>query len=73
MKRKLFDLCAQLCDGTIERRSRWISDEWLSAELAKDSSLDRWVDLPNEFLEHGVTYPLSYEQEHPTEDGSGNT
>jgi hypothetical protein len=61
MKCKLFDLCAQLCDGTIERRSRWISDEWLSAELARDPRLDRWVDLPDEFVTHGITHPLPYE------------
>ena len=61
MQRFLFDLCAQLTDGTIERRSRWISDEWLARELAIDPRLDRWVDLPEEFVREGVTHPLPYE------------
>lgn len=62
MRRQLFDLCAQLPDGTIERRSPWISDEWLARELAADPRLDRVVDLPEEFVRNGVTYPLPYEQ-----------
>lgn len=61
MKRYLYELCAQLCDGQIERRSPWISDEWLAAELAKDPTLDRLVDLPEEFLRDGVTYALPNE------------
>lgn len=61
MKRYLFDLCAQLRDGTIERRSPWISDDWLAAELAKNPDLDRLVDLPEEFLRDGVTHALPYE------------
>lgn len=63
MRRQLFDLCAQLRDGTIERRSPWISNEWLRAELAKDPRLHRFVDLPDEFVKHGVTYPLPYEED----------
>lgn len=59
-KRQLFDLSSQLRDGTVERRSPWISDEWLRAELAKDPRLDRRVDLPDEFMMHSVTYPLPY-------------
>lgn len=61
MQRFLFDLCAQLTDGTVERRSRWISDEWLARELAADPRLDRLVDLPEEFVREGVTHPLPYE------------
>lgn len=57
MQRFLFDLCAQLTDGTVERRSPWISDEWLARELAADPNLDRIVDVPL----NGVTYPLPYE------------
>ncbi len=62
MQRYLFDLCAQLTNGTVERRSPWISDEWLARELAVDPQLDRMVDLPEEFVRNGVTYPLPYEQ-----------
>ncbi len=66
---QVFYLCAQLRDGTVERRSPWISDEWLRAELAKDPSLNRWVDLPDEFVEHGITYPLPYEEEQTVGNG----
>lgn len=58
MKRFLFELCAHLGDAGVERRSHWISDDWLAAELARDSNLDRVVDLPDEFVLRGVTYDL---------------
>jgi len=58
MKRYLFELCAYLGEAGVERRSPWISDEWLAAELARDPNLDRLVELPVEFLRDGVTYDL---------------
>lgn len=61
MQRRLLDLCALLTDGTIERRSPWISDEWLAEQIAADPRLDRFVDLPDEFVEDGVWHPLPYE------------
>lgn len=61
MQRYLFDLCAQLTSGVVERRSPWISDQWLARELAADPRLDRLVELPDEFVREGVTHPLPYE------------
>lgn len=61
MQRILLDLCARLTDGRVERRSPWISDEWLTEELARDPRLDRLIDLPEEFIRDGVTHPLPYE------------
>lgn len=61
MQRRLWELCAQLTDGTVERRSPWISDEWLAKELAENPRLDRLVDIPEEYVRDGVTHPLPYE------------
>ena len=58
MQRYLFELCAYTDEAGIERRSRWISDNWLAAEVALDPNLDRLVQLPIEFLREGVTYDL---------------
>lgn len=58
MKRYLFELCAYLGEAGVERRSRWISDEWLRTELARDSNLDRVVELPSEFVIDGVSHTL---------------
>lgn len=56
MKRFLFELCAFLGEAGVERRSRWISDEWLTDELRRDPNLDRVVDVPD-----GEWHPLPYE------------
>lgn len=53
MKRFLFELCAHLGERGVERRSRWVSDEWLALELAKDPNLDRVVSVPR-----GESFPL---------------
>lgn len=53
MKRFLFELCAYLGEEGIERRSSWVSDEWLAHELAMDPNLDRLVDVPI-----GGSFPL---------------
>lgn len=58
MQRYLFELCAYTGEAGVERRSPWISDAWLAAEVARDSDLDRIVDLPVEFVRDGVTYDL---------------
>lgn len=58
MKRYLFELCAYAGEAGVERRSHWISDEWLAAEIAREPNLDRLVDLPVEFVRDGVTYDL---------------
>ncbi len=58
MQRYLFELCAYTGEAGVERRSRWISDAWLSAEVARDPNLDRVVELPIEFIRDGVTYDL---------------
>lgn len=59
MQRYLFELCAYLGEAGVERRSVWISDEWLAAQLARDPNLDRVVELPVEFVRDGVIYPLT--------------
>ena len=61
MKRYLFELCAYTGEAGFERRSRWISDEWLAAEVARDPNIDRLVEIPIEFLRDGVSYDLPYE------------
>lgn len=58
MKRYLFELCAYTGEAGTERRSHWISDGWLAAEVARDRNLDRIVDLPVEFVRDGVTFDL---------------
>ena len=58
MKRYLFELCAYTGEAGVQRRSRWISDEWLAAQVARDPNLDRVVDLPIGFVRDGVTYDL---------------
>lgn len=57
----LFQLCAWLTDGTVERRSPWVSDDWLAAEINRDCRLDRLVALPEAFVKNGITHPLPYE------------
>lgn len=58
IKRYLFDLCAFMGAAGVERRSEWISDAWLAVELARDSNLDRLVDIPDEFLVDGLSHPI---------------
>ena len=48
MKRYLFELCAFLGEAGVERRSCWISDEWLHEQLAADPNLDRIVEIPDD-------------------------
>lgn len=45
MKRYLFELAAWLPPRGVERRSVWVSDEWLSAELTREPCLDRVVEF----------------------------
>lgn len=47
VQRYLFELCAFLGEAGVERRSPWISDEWLAEELARDPNLDRLVEVPD--------------------------
>ena len=43
MRYPLIGLCAYLGDEGVERRSPWVSDEWLGAEIARDPWLFRTV------------------------------
>lgn len=45
MKYPLIGLCAVVGDKGVERRSPWVSDEWLGAEIARDPWLFREVEF----------------------------
>lgn len=59
MKRYLFELCVLRGGVGYERRSIWISDAWLTAEVSRNPNLNRVVQLPEAFLERGVTHRLT--------------
>lgn len=43
MKRYLFELTAYIPAKGVERRSQWVSDDWLANQLTHDPNLDRIV------------------------------
>lgn len=45
MKYPLIGLCALMGDKGVERRSPWVSDDWLGAEIARDPWLFREVEF----------------------------
>ncbi len=45
MKYPLIGLCAVMGPQGVERRSPWVSDEWLGSEIARDPWLFREVEF----------------------------
>lgn len=45
MKRYLFELTAWIPTKGVERRSEWVSDDWLATQLRSDPNLDRLVEF----------------------------